>query len=341
MISDPSRRLLLTVAPLLLALPGYSQVIKECSKSSYGTIPLTDLGLGTHFGQQGGLYPGGSNVLPVAHELAGIQIAENDIVPRDVDGNPDPAGIVGLVSIGFSNTSREFRRFIELLGREPNLHPSLVAVDCAKGSLGLEDAVDPNDPNDYWPYVGNQLSNAEVTGPQVQVAWLEIGYLDLVLPYSFPAWQIQEQQDLTKFVRSLKRRMPNLRLCYVTSRIYGHYSQRPELEEPAAYESAFGFKWMIEDQMAGPRYLNYDPAKGPERAPWIAWAPYNWADGIVPRSDGLTWRCSNFEEDGVHPSSSGTRKVATVLLDFFRNDTTTRPWFLRAGTQPGPSATIE
>lgn len=52
--------------------------------------PLVDLGLGqTYNGQEGGLYPGGSNARPAAHDAAGRKIARG-IVPLDVEGNPDP-----------------------------------------------------------------------------------------------------------------------------------------------------------------------------------------------------------------------------------------------------------
>jgi len=49
-----------------------------------------------------------------------------------------------------------------------------------------------------------------------------------------------------------------------------------------------------------------------------------------PRGDGLIWRCSDFQQDGTHPSESGEIKVATGLMQFFTSDSTTRPWFMRS-----------
>jgi hypothetical protein len=87
-------------------------------------------------------------------------------------------------------------------------------------------------------------------------------------------------------------------------------------------------RWIIEDQVAGSPALNFDPSRGPVTAPWLAWGPYLWADGLRPRADGLTWTCADFAEDGTHPSVGGRQKVANLLLTFVRTDTTAREWFL-------------
>jgi hypothetical protein len=64
-------------------------------------------------------------------------------------------------------------------------------------------------------------------------------------------------------------------------------------------------------------------------APWIAWGPYYWANGLTPRSDGLTWSCQELKVDGLHPEDPlGRQPVATYLLNFMKTDTTATPWFL-------------
>ena len=82
----------LRALPLCLALLAAPAArASNCAGTSTGMIPVTDLGAGLYKGVQGGLYPGGSNVRPAAHEAAGVAIA-NAIVPLDTLGQPDAVG---------------------------------------------------------------------------------------------------------------------------------------------------------------------------------------------------------------------------------------------------------
>lgn len=89
-------------------------------------------------------------------------------------------------------------------------------------------------------------------------------------------------------------------------------------------------KWAIADQIAGKADMNFDPKKGQVRSPWIAWGPYLWADGLKGRKqDSLVWLKEDLMVgDRTHPSPSGKEKVATLLLDFLKKDSTSRPWFV-------------
>ncbi|MPZ13231.1 MAG: hypothetical protein GEU73_02180 [Chloroflexi bacterium] len=84
----------------------------------------------------------------------------------------------------------------------------------------------------------------------------------------------------------------------------------------------------MQEQIDGSPDLNYDPKRGPVGAPWLAWGPYLWADGLTVRSDGLTWQCEDFRNDGTHPSDSAQRKVAELLLNFLVTDPMAREWFV-------------
>jgi len=66
--------------------------------------PLVDLGPGqTYHGREGGLYPGGSNVRPAAHDAAGRKIARG-ILPLGADGTPDAVnGKIVIMPVSVSN----------------------------------------------------------------------------------------------------------------------------------------------------------------------------------------------------------------------------------------------
>jgi hypothetical protein len=147
-----------------------------------------------------------------------------------------------------------------------------------------------------------------------------------ILP--FPADAEAYRDQLAVVVRNAMDLYPNLQVAYLSSREYGGYntSGRPS-PEPLAYENGFGVKWLIGDQIAGDMSLNPDARRGSVEAPWLAWGPYLWADGLNPRRDGLVWECGDFRSDGTHPSSDGAAKVATSLIDFFTETQTAAPWF--------------
>jgi hypothetical protein len=128
---------------------------------------------------------------------------------------------------------------------------------------------------------------------------------------------------------------PNARLAYLASRIYAGYAITGTNPEPWAYENGFTVKWLIEAQLGGDPGLNYDPDAGPVESPWLSWGVYTWADGVIPRSDGLTWICpDDFQSDGTHPTPAGSLKVATLLMDFLKADPVAEPWFLGDGGPP-------
>ena len=109
---------------------------RDCSQTSVGLTPLTDLGTSDYRGAQGGLYPRGANAIPPAHLAVGIARAAA-IQPRDAAGNPDPDGIIAFVSIGFSNSMREFGEFQRLVPRTRDVDGHIVVVNGAQGGQDI------------------------------------------------------------------------------------------------------------------------------------------------------------------------------------------------------------
>lgn len=313
----------------LLQLPRWSASASDCSKTSVGFVPLSDLGHGRYQGKEGGLYPGGSNVRPELHEEAGVAIARG-IHPLNNFGQPDVNGRVVLLSIGMSNTTQEFSAFMPLASADPGRNPTLVIVDGAQGGMPANKIADLSTPpaQQFWSTVDQRLQAAGVVPAQVQVAWIK--QADSTPADPFPSHALKLKDELGQIVRILKDRFPNITMAYLSSRTYAGYATTALNPEPYAYESGFSVKWLIEDQINGVFELNYDSTRGPVEAPWLSWGPYLWADGMRPRSDGLTYNCLDFVEDGTHPAPGGARdKVAAMLLGFLKTDSTARLWYLK------------
>lgn len=280
---------------------------RDCTRTSIGRTPLTD---------GPGLYHTGENTPP---HLDTLLASASEITPRLADGAPDPAGVIVLMSVGMSNTFEEFGRFEQMAGLDPAISPHVRLVNAARGGVDITRMVDSG--NSYWRNAEMLLARQGFTPQQVQAIWLKEAKKDPTGPW--PAHAEELTNGLVTVVSRVQSHFPNLKIIYVSSRIYGGYALGSLNPEPYAYESGWSYRWLIE------RQVNGDPSlRGV--AP-IMWGPYLWADGENPRSDGLTWLCRDTAKDGTHPLESGQRKVATLLLDFFKTDPTACRWFLAAG----------
>ncbi len=305
-------------------------------------MPLTDLGSGAYLGEEGGLYPGGANARPAAHESAGLAIAAQ-VQPLDGAGNPDAAnGRIVLASMGMSNTTQEFSEFLPLAAADAELDPRVTFVDGAQGGQTAQNWADPA--HACWATFATRLANAGVTGAQLQAVWMKLASPASSYPATFPAGPRQVQAWIRQAVLNLKSKYPSVRIVYLSSRIYAGYASTNLNPEPQAYENAFSVKWLVQDQINGDPGLAHGGASPP--APWLSWGPYLWADGLGPdgvaggvpgRSDGLEWLCSDLSNDGTHPSTTGRQKVAQMLLAWLKTDSTSMPWILANPPAPADS----
>jgi hypothetical protein len=306
--------------------------------------PLTDLLGGTYYGNPGGLYPGGINQPPPDHDSA-ARARRNSIKPLDVNGDESPFGKYVLISIGMSNATQEWCSqtsgppcaswsFMGKSASDPSVnHYTLVIVNGA--SEGQEaPAWTSSSSANYDRIKVTRLAPLGLSENQVQIAWVKLE--DAKPSVSLPADSADAHLFLTNLglvLRAMRVRYPNLRIVFLSSRVYGGYATIDLNPEPYAYESGFSVKWAIESQINEMRGLPNNPQAGTlnytkKLAPLILWGPYLWANGTTPRSDGLVWSKADFEEDGTHPSQSGETKAAGLLFDFFKTSPYARCWFL-------------
>ena len=311
---------------------------RNCDNPPTGKIPLLDLKLGLYQGYNGGLYTSGTTARPADHETLGLYFA-NQIRAVNRCGKPnEQKGNILLISIGMSSCHMEFSRFNFLYGDDSIWNPQLRFFNTALGGQTVEDMIPRDAP--YWQTVIQAL---EVTGYsrfQPQVVWFKNALDDpnqftLDQGYStsaFPNHALAVRDAYIPIMQNIKFWFPNVKICYVTSKNYGGYvsgASENSRGEITSYEKGFGMKWFVDFQVNGDMRLNCDPREGKVAAPWIAWGPYIWADGINMRSDGLDWDCVDFQEDdGYHPATPGRTKVATLLYNFLTTDTTAIPWAL-------------
>jgi len=302
-------------------------------KAKIGLIPLCDLQANDRYkGEDGGLYGGGRNEPPA--ELATAARKElARIAPLDAEGKPSPDGKVVLLSIGMSNTTQEYSEFMRLAGRDPLRNPKLVIVDGAAGGMDVlawaESKSFPRVGGTPWDNAANRLKESGVSPKQVQVVWLKQAKMGPAGWGEFPAHARKLADGMATILQMAKARYPNLRVAYLSSRIYAGYASTQLNPEPYSYESAFSVRWLIQEQMKGDKKLNWDAAKGEVKSPLLLWGPYLWADGVAGRkADKLIWNQDDLANDGTHPSpKSGTTKVAQLLLQFFQENPLASSWY--------------
>ncbi len=338
---------------MFLAAPSAAQVCDPASPQ----LGLVDLGTGTYKTFIGGLYAGGTNIRPAAHEAAGAAIAES-IEPLDAAGSPDPNGRIVLISIGYSNMTQEwasgakfepesreltFTAKAERLRATGQINPKLLIVDGAQGGMSTEKWAMPVNPaQEPWHTALARLAAAGSSRFQVQVACMKVAHASPAQCMAEDGSSLGDAGQIAvnaaASARNLKQAFPNLKLLYVITRTYGGYALTQLNPEPFAYETGWGVKWLIEAQIDGSGTygnLNWDPNGGAAAAAWMSWGPYLWAKGVEPNHLGICWAPEDFrEDDRTHPASRGVDKAGTALVRFFMEDATTRPWFRGACAGP-------
>ncbi len=154
-------------------------------------------------------------------------------------GQPAKDGRIAFISISMSNATQEFRSSKKSLTLTRRSHRWSRSSDCAKEAKRW--------PNGLIPRRALGLKQSavslrrDISDQQVQVAWIK-------LANKGPRGALAEhgrklEKDTLAVIQNAKSKYPNLRVVYLSSRIYGGYSTGALNPEPYAYESAFAARW--------------------------------------------------------------------------------------------------
>ncbi|MBK8345093.1 MAG: T9SS type A sorting domain-containing protein [Bacteroidetes bacterium] len=304
----------------------------NCENDSSLLIPIVDLQTDSYLGFQGGLYPDGSNTIPVAHADSGLAIAQA-IMPINFDGEIDTTyGKVVMVGLGNGSAGKSFNKFLGAFYEDINTDSCVRLLNACMENYSLHDMIAPDADDVYWKDVNDFFQTADLKKKQVAAVWLQaVAFEDTF----FTAAQYVDTLTNTyvEVIRKLKDQFINLKLIYITGLQYGGYSDTLGVHinayaEPAPYFNDFAIKAAIQKQIEGDTLLAYSGVEAP--AAWVAWGPNIWADGRNLRAyDNLRWLCPgdyDAGQDGFLLSGSGQQKVADKLVAFFTTEPTVTPW---------------
>jgi len=273
------------------------------------------------------LYPDQSNQMPAQHRIKGEAIAAT-IQPLDGNGNVDFVnGRILAIAEGMSNTRDEMIAFTSLLlTKQSELNPQFQFISLAEGGCDLEcwvgkgvGATDSQVQVAFLKHSNNRPQNADGSPKQPSSNFPNLD------SKRFPAHAVLTKGLLKTRILAMKKKYPNLKLVFITSRSYGGWSCAPsavEYREPVAFEEGFSVKWLIDDQILGADPdLAFEGNNPP--APWLAWGPYLW---------NRDWTQDMFRADGTHPCDKGTMVVAQMWYDSLSTYSTSRSWFRNLST---------
>src|SRR4029453_2121682 len=137
---------------------GEARSAAECSVTSTGLIPLTDLGKRPYRGQKVGLYPSGTNTPPPRYVNP---VAAKRVRPIH--------GLTVVLSIGMSNATLEFRAFMRQAAGDTEINPAVTPVDGAMGNWDAKRVARPA--AGYWSAVDRRPKGAGAPGGEAQGGW--------------------------------------------------------------------------------------------------------------------------------------------------------------------------
>jgi len=287
---------------------------QNCTMEATGLIPVADLGKSTFNGFIGGKYPDGNNEIPLPHFQKGME-ACNMIKPLNVDGLYDSTnGKIGFMVLGFS-TAAMTGRFVRTIYESQNKDEQLKIIIGAQGGKDINSMTEAN--GNYWQIVDTILNDEDISLEQIQIIWISSGDI-ISYQQPFPEQCYTQIEKYQLMLKEIKNKFPNIRVIFISDRTYAGYigevGEGPqELKEPTAYYNSWTVKWLIEKQIKEVKGFTSD------EIPFIDWGPALWTDGVIGNKNGYKWNCEDSGKGGIHPSSKGRMKEASMVYLYFKD----------------------
>src|SRR5258708_9433772 len=173
-----------------------------------------------------------------------------------------------------SNTAMEFATFAQMVNGDNRVnHASMVVVNGAQGAItacawtAVKESPQQHGcnmlrflPNQYDRILDELLKPAGLSEDQVEVIWMKNAdpRPSVALP-SRDAEAYQYERYFGEPPQPARSRYPNLKLMFLTTRIYAGYATVPLNPEPYAYEYGFALQWAIQAQIDQMRTGTIDP----------------------------------------------------------------------------------
>lgn len=319
------------MATLIIA-NGLKAQLKNCSLPELGFVPIPDLQKETFRNFSGGLYSEGTNIMPTAYLLNGIQLSKS-IQPMDTKGQIQNSGKIVFIGVGASNPRTEFSAFQRIMDTSSRKKENVILVNTCIGGQGVQKMNGLND--NYWKSAQHQFDSLQLSFLQVQVAWVETENTQSA-DTSFPSAPQKFLQDLKILLQTMKVHFPNLQLVYLSARAYSGWIDVSSgsaigkgLLAPRDYYNGWAIKWLVDSAVQSKASFNY--LGSDKKIPMPLYGNYSYTNGSQLRNNGFSLNCeTDFAADGLHLTSSGEQKIALLMFDFFAEDTLADYWLWKS-----------
>lgn len=303
--------LMLTQCSITTAPEPMSQPDNE--RTSAINIPLNDPTTFTFEENTSGLYPWGNTL--ILNDYRTNYIAKcKSIKAIDSNGVIKKSGKVVILGLGGSNPSHIYQEMKAIHLAQYPFGKSLVVVDGAIGGKDLPDILNPD--ASYWNQVKKQLDSLHVTESQVQVIFCIQDDFSLDDTTLLRAVALKESYLL--LLDLVRVKYPNCKMFLVGDRGYNDYATLPKYWEPKGYLNGWGVKLLVQDYANNllPEY------------PFVNWLDYYWANGTIPRWDGLTYSLSDFLPPIYsHLTDEKITELATATHNKLKIDVGAKYWY--------------